>query len=74
MLDQIIAFIRKAQEYAKAIVAAVGTVIVAATSLSDDLGVTIIPAEAVPYVTFAVAVLTAFSTWAVPNRAPEVSE
>ncbi len=67
MLDKIKAGIKKAQEYAKAIVAGVGTLLTAASSLSDQLGVTIIPAEAQPWITFALAVLTAFATWAVPN-------
>jgi len=67
MLDQIKAGIKKAQEYAKAIVAGVGTLLTAAASLSTDLGVTIIPDEAQPWITFGLAVLTAFATWAVPN-------
>lgn len=71
MLDRLIALIRKGQEYAKAIVAAVGTLLTAATALSDDLGVTLIPADAVPYVTFVLFVLTSFTTWAVPNRVAE---
>ena len=74
MLDQITDFIVKAQEYAKAIVAGAGTLLVAASGLSTDLGITIIPADVAPYITFALAVLTAFSTWAVPNRAPEIEE
>ncbi len=67
MLDRIRTIILKAQEYAKAIVAAIGTLLTAASSLSADLGVTIIPAEVQPWITFVLAVLTAFATWAVPN-------
>ena len=67
MLDQIRSFIVKAQAYAKAIVAGAGTVLVAVAGLSDQLGITIIPVEAAPWVTFALTVLTAFATWAVPN-------
>lgn len=70
MLDQIRALIIKAQQYSKAIVASVGTLLTAVTALSSDLGVTIIPAEVTPYVTFALFVLTSFATWAVPNVAP----
>ena len=74
MIEQITDFIVNAQRFAKAIVAGAGTLLVAASGLSTDLGVTIIPAEAAPYITFALAVLTAFSTWAVPNRVPEIEE
>jgi Na+(H+)/acetate symporter ActP len=67
MMKHIVELIERAQGYAKALVAAVGTLLVAASGLSADLGITLIPQEATPWVTFALAVLTAFSTWAVPN-------
>jgi hypothetical protein len=66
-MQSIIAFIKKAQAYAKAIVAGAGTILVAVAGLSEDFGITIIPAEAQPWITFGLAVLTAFATWAVPN-------
>ncbi len=61
-------FIAHAQRYAKAIVAGVGSVLIAATSISADLGVEFIPAEAHGWVVFGLAALTSFSTWAVPNH------
>jgi hypothetical protein len=64
-------WIYAAQKYAKAIVAGVGSVLVAVTSLSDSFGVVLLPSEAQQAVVFALAVLTAFSTWAVPNGEPE---
>jgi len=67
MLEKIKAFIGEAQKYAKAIVAGTGTLLTALTALSTDLGVTIIPADVVPYVTFGLFVLTSFATWRVPN-------
>jgi predicted benzoate:H+ symporter BenE len=63
--------IKHAQRYAKAIVAGVGSVLIALTGASTDLGVTLIPTEAQAWVTFALAALTAFSTWAVPNFNPD---
>ena len=63
--------IKYAQRYAKAIVAGVGSVLIALTGASTDLGITLIPAEAQAWVTFALAALTAFSTWAVPNFNPD---
>ena len=56
-----------AQERAKAIVAGAGSVLVALTALSADLGVQIIPEDAKGWIVFGLAALTAFSTWAVPN-------
>jgi len=67
MLDKIKAFIGEAQKYAKAIVAGVGAVLIAVADLSDSFGIVIVPAEVQPYITFGLAVLTAFATWAVPN-------
>lgn len=66
-MDRVIVFIVWAQERAKALVAGAGSVLVALTALSDDLGVQIIPAEVQGWVVFGLAALTAFSTWAVPN-------
>lgn len=67
MLEKIEAFIAEAQKYAKAIVAGVGAVLIAVSDLSDTFGVVIVPADVQPYITFGLAVLTAFATWAVPN-------
>ena len=70
-MNELITTIKKAQSYAKAIVAGVGSVLVALSSVSADLGVTLVPAESQAWVTFALAALTAFSTWAVPNVDPD---
>jgi hypothetical protein len=67
MMEKIVELVAKAQGYAKAIVAGVGSVLIALTSLSGDLGVELIPAEAQGWVVFGLAALTSFSTWAVPN-------
>ena len=67
MIQKLRQFIVEAQAYAKAIVASTGTILVAVAGLSDQLGIVIIPAEVTPWVTFAIAVLTGFATWAVPN-------
>ena len=67
MLDRIRQFIIDAQAYAKAIVAGAGTILTALAGLSNDFGVEILPAEAQPWITFALAILTAFATWRVPN-------
>jgi hypothetical protein len=67
MLEKITQFITRAQAYSKAIVAAVGGLLTTLASLEAQLGLNIIPAEAQPWITFALAVLTAFSVWAVPN-------
>ena len=67
MLDKIKAFIGEAQKYAKAIVAGVGAVLIAVADLSDTFGLVIVPADVQPYITFGLAILTAFATWAVPN-------
>ena len=66
-MHRLIMSILWAQERAKALVAGAGSVLVALTALSDDLGVEIIPSEAQGWVVFGLAALTAFSTWAVPN-------
>ncbi len=63
--------IKHAQRYAKAIVAGVGSILVALTGAGADLGITVVPAEAQTWVVFALAALTAFSTWAVPNFTPD---
>ena len=67
MLEKIRAALVTAQQYAKAIVAGVGTILVAVSGLSEDFGITILPAEVQPWITFGLAVLTAFATWRVPN-------
>lgn len=66
-MESITSFISKAQAYAKAIVAGVGTLLVAVSGLSTDFGVVILPVEVQPWITFGLAVLTSFATWAVPN-------
>lgn len=66
--------IHRTQAYAKAIVAAAGTLLTAAAALSTDLGVTVIPDGWTPYITFALAVLTSYATWRVPNVPAEVQE
>jgi hypothetical protein len=68
MMQKLVVLIEKAQGYAKAIVAGVGSVLIALTSVSSDLGVELIPAEAQGWVVFGLAALTSFSTWAVPNN------
>jgi hypothetical protein len=70
-MHAIIAAIVKAQQYAKAIVAGVGSVLVALSGVSTDLGIVLIPNEAQAVVTFVLVALTAFSTWAVPNFNPD---
>lgn len=67
MLEKIKAAIAEAQKYAKAIVAGVGAVLIAVSDLSTTFGIDIIPADVQPYITFGLAILTAFATWAVPN-------
>jgi hypothetical protein len=73
MLEKIEAFIAEAQKYAKAIVAGAGAVLIAVADLSNTFGIVIVPADAQPYITFGLAILTAFATWAVPNAASDVS-
>jgi len=63
--------IKSAQGYAKAIIAGVGSVLVGLSGLSAELNITVVPAEAQSWITFALAALTAFSTWAVPNAEPD---
>ena len=67
MFEKIRQFIAVAQQYAKAIVAGAGSLLVALAGLSDTLGITVIPAEVQPWITFGLGVLTAFATWAIPN-------
>jgi hypothetical protein len=70
-MNELTVFIKRAQRYAKAIVAAVGSVLVAISGISADLGVSLVAAETQAGITFALAALTAFSTWAVPNFNPD---
>jgi len=74
MLDQITRAIHKAQEYAKAIVAGVGGLLLIAADIAQQLDITVIPDEWQPYINLGIVALTAFSTWRIPNRAPEVAE
>jgi|694.fasta_scaffold05421_4 hypothetical protein len=64
-------FVKQAQRFSKAIAAGVGSVLGALTSVSFELGVELIPAEAQNVVVFVIAALTAFATWAVPNFTPD---
>lgn len=70
-MNNVVTYIKQAQKYAKAIVAGVGSVLVALSGMSADLGIQVIPAETQAAVTFVLAALTAFSTWAVPNFNPD---
>jgi uncharacterized protein with PQ loop repeat len=65
---------RKAQRHVKAIVATVGSILTAVAGLSSELGITIIDDSARVTVTFILAALTAFSTWAIPNYEIEIKE
>ena len=67
-------FIYTAQKYAKAVVAGVGSLLIAVASVSDSLGVEVLSADAKQWTVFVLAALTAFSTWAVPNGEAEVAE
>lgn len=64
-MNELVVSIKRAQKYAKAIVAATGSILTALSS------VMLLPAEAQTWVTFALATVTAFSTWAVPNFDPD---
>lgn len=66
-MHEVIDFIKHTQRFSKAIAAGVGSVLVALTSVSSELGVELIPADAQNVVVFVLAALTAFATWAVPN-------
>jgi len=66
-MENVIETIKKLQTYAKAIVASVGSILVAVVSLGDDLGVSFLAPEAQKAVAFVLVALTAFSTWAIPN-------
>lgn len=70
-MNELIITIKRAQTYAKAIIAGVGSILVALSSVGTELGVTLVPAESQVWVTFALAALTGFSTWAVPNVDPD---
>jgi hypothetical protein len=70
-MNELITTLKRAQAYAKAIIAGVGSILVALSSVGTELGVTLIPAESQAWVTFALAALTGFSTWAVPNVEPD---
>jgi hypothetical protein len=67
-------FVKHAQRFSKAIAAGVGSVLVALMSVSSELGVELIPADAQNVVVFVIAALTAFATWAVPNFSPDGSD
>jgi len=71
LMNELVTGLKQAQKYAKAIVAGVGSILVALSSVGTELGVTLVPAESQAWVTFALAALTAFSTWAVPNVDPD---
>jgi hypothetical protein len=70
-MNKVITIVKRAQMYSKAIAAGVGSGLVAFSSISTELGVTLINGEAQAAVTFGLVALTAFSTWAVPNFDPD---
>jgi len=70
-MNELIVGLKQAQKYAKAIVAGVGSVLTAFSAMGAELGVQVVPVEAQIWVTFILASLTAFSTWAVPNTDPD---
>jgi hypothetical protein len=70
-MNEFVLNLKQAQAYSKAIIAGVGSVLVAISGFTTELGIEIIPAEAQGWITFILAALTAFSTWAVPNLTPD---
>jgi hypothetical protein len=70
-MNELVTAIKHTQRYAKAIVAGAGSVLVALTGASTELGITLVPTEAQAWITFVIAAVTAFSTWAVPNFTPD---
>lgn len=70
-MNQVRVVIKRAQAYAKAIAAGVGSVLVGISGFSTQLGMDIIPVEAQGWVTLILAGLTAFSTWVIPNFDPD---
>ena len=67
MFDKFVALVKRIPEIAKAIVATAGGILTSIAALSDQLGITIIPADWQPWITFALALLTGLATWSVPN-------
>ena len=70
-MNELVIGLKRAQKYAKAIVAGVGSILTAFSAVGAELGVQVIPVEAQVWVTFLLATLTAFSIWAVPNVDPD---
>lgn len=70
-MNELVIGLKRAQKYAKAIVAGVGSILTAFSAVGAELGVQVIPVEAQVWVTFLIATLTAFSIWAVPNVDPD---
>jgi len=68
LMETVRNFIYVAQKYAKAIVAGAGSLLVAIVGLSESLGIEVLSEGAKEGTLFVLAVLTAFSTWAVPNK------
>lgn len=58
--------VEKVQEYAKAVVAVLGAVVLAATALADGVQ------ELADVVTALLATLTAAGVYAVPNKDPDI--
>jgi hypothetical protein len=67
MFAKFYALVKRIPEIAKAIVATVGGILTASAALSTELGITIIPADWVPWITWGLAILTGIATWRVPN-------
>ena len=70
-MNELVIGLKRAQKYAKAIVAGVGSILTAFSAVGAELGVQVIPVEAQVWVTFLLATLTACSIWAVPNVDPD---
>jgi hypothetical protein len=67
-MNEFIYTLSKLQTYAKAIAAGIGSILIAITSFGAEMGIEIVPAEVQPWLTFILAALTAFATWAIPNK------
>jgi len=69
-MNEVRVFIKRSQVYAKAIITAVGGILVTLTGFSSQLGVEVLSAEVQGWVTLVLAALTAYSVWRVPNLDP----
>lgn len=73
-MQYVIEILRKVQTYAKAIIATVGSLLVAVVSVNEELGIALVSEQVHTFVVSFLVILTAFSTWAIPNYEPEVKE